>query len=382
MTKPAARPLLTLRNLAFGRGEALSAPISLEVSPGKILAILGSNGRGKTTLLDTIAGILHPLSGDICRYARIGFVPQQFSTTLAYSVLDIVLMGRAREIGTFELPKPEDEAAAMKALHRLGLEELAERDFRRLSGGQQQLVVIARALAGGAELLLLDEPTAALDLKRQETVLSLMESLAARGTGIIFTTHEPLHAGLVADDALLMLPGEQSLYGSADEILTPENLFEAYGVRIDAVAGKASRRLIPDFESAEPCLRHEAEGFLRFEPPAQGRRARCHEKHPVSCIHVFVCRDLQRPEALGRIVPGIGGIGKEDVGLARKKNLLHRNGLSSLPRHRAADKRAGFCTKHRRELLPPARREVEKLLRIVPARIRMRGRRADPKSGS
>lgn len=236
MTKPAARPLLTLRNLAFGRGEALSAPISLEVSPGKILAILGSNGRGKTTLLDTIAGILHPLSGDICRYARIGFVPQQFSTTLAYSVLDIVLMGRAREIGTFELPKPEDEAAAMKALHRLGLEELAERDFRRLSGGQQQLVVIARALAGGAELLLLDEPTAALDLKRQETVLSLMESLAARGTGIIFTTHEPLHAG------------EQSLYGSADEILTPENLFEAYGVRIDAVAGKASRRLIPDFE--------------------------------------------------------------------------------------------------------------------------------------
>lgn len=248
MTKPAARPLLTLRNLAFGRGEALSAPISLEVSPGKILAILGSNGRGKTTLLDTIAGILRPLSGGICRHARIGFVPQQFSTTLANSVLDIVLMGRAREIGTFELPKPGDEAAAMKALHRLGLEELAERDFRRLSGGQQQLVVIARALAGGAELLLLDEPTAALDLKRQETVLSLMESLAARGTGIIFTTHEPLHAGLVADDALLMLPGEKSLYGSADEILTPENLFEAYGVRIDAVAGKASRRLIPDFE--------------------------------------------------------------------------------------------------------------------------------------
>ena len=75
-----------------------------------------------------------------------------------------------------------------------------------------------------------------------------MESLAANGTGIIFTTHEPLHAGLVADDVLLMLPGGKSLYGSADKILTPDNLFEAYGVRIDAVAGKGARRLIPDFE--------------------------------------------------------------------------------------------------------------------------------------
>ena len=147
--------------------------------------------------------------------------------------------------------------------------------------------------------------------------------------------------------------------------------------------GKARDGSFPTLKSgAETCLSHEAEGFLRFKPPTQRRRARCHEKHPVAGIHVFVCRDLQRPEALGRIVAGIGRIGKEDVGLPREKNLLHRDGLCSLPRHLAADKRAGLCAEDRQELPSPARREVEKLLSIIPGRIGMRCRRADPKSGS
>lgn len=242
-------PLLAARDLVFGRDRPLSAPLSFNVARGEILALLGMNGRGKTTLLDTLAGILPPVSGTVERAARVGCVPQKFATALAYTVFDIVLMGRARDVGVFELPKREDERAAMAALDRLGIAELAPRPFSALSGGQQQLVVIARALAGGSELLLLDEPTAALDLRRQEAVMTLLQGLAAEGVGIVFSTHDPMHAGLIADKAVVLLPEGRDSVGPAADVLTPELLERAFGVAIDAVPGRPgeSARLVPDF---------------------------------------------------------------------------------------------------------------------------------------
>lgn len=241
--------LLEAKALVFGRRTPLSAPLSFEVQPGRIVALLGRNGRGKTTLLDTLMGILPPLSGQLSRNVAVGYVPQKFSTGLAYSVFDVVLMGRARQVGTFALPTKEDEAVAEEQLARLELSSLRNRDIRELSGGQQQLVMIARALAGGASLLLLDEPMAALDLNRQEAVLQLMKSLAASGMGVVFTTHEPVHAGLVADEALLLMPERRHLVGRAQDVLSPDNLEVAFGVNMDAVPSKRTgcRRLVPDF---------------------------------------------------------------------------------------------------------------------------------------
>ena len=242
-------PLLDARHLVFGRSRPLSAALSFTVARGEILALLGMNGRGKTTLLDTLAGILPPISGTVERALRAGYVPQKFATALAYTVFDIVLMGRARDVGVFELPKPEDERAALAALERLGIAELAPRPFSALSGGQQQLVVIARALAGGSGLLLLDEPTAALDLRRQEALMTLLQGLSAEGVGIVFSTHDPMHAGLIADKAVVLLPEGRNAVGEASNVLTPELLERAYGVPIDAVPGRAGEapRLVPDF---------------------------------------------------------------------------------------------------------------------------------------
>lgn len=141
-------PLLAARDLVFGRAQPLSAPLSFHVARGEILALLGMNGRGKTTLLDTLAGILPPISGAVERAARVGYVPQKFATAIAYTVFDIVLMGRVRDVGVFELPRHEDERAALAARERLGIADLAPRPFSALSDGQQQLVVIDRAPPG------------------------------------------------------------------------------------------------------------------------------------------------------------------------------------------------------------------------------------------
>ena len=229
--------------------------INLYIRKKEFITLLGPSGCGKTTTLRIIGGFETPSEGQVLfggqdisalppYKRRVNTVFQKYALFPHLNVYDNI----AFALKLKKLPKKQIAEKVGQMLELVNLKGYEKRHVDALSGGQQQLVVIARALAGGAELLLLDEPTAALALKRQETVLSLMESLAARGTGIIFTTHEPLHAGLVADDVLLMLPGGKSLYGSADKILTPENLFEAYGVRIDAVAGKGAGRLIPDFE--------------------------------------------------------------------------------------------------------------------------------------
>ncbi|WP_271895126.1 ABC transporter ATP-binding protein [Candidatus Phyllobacterium onerii] len=207
--------------------------LDLDMKRGDILAILGPNGRGKSTLLRAMAHLLKLNSGMIDVLHTVGFVPQDFAGSFPYSVLDIVLMGRARHVPIFRNPTKTDTAIAMDALVATGMERYAEQSFNALSGGEKQLVLIARALAGENAILLLDEPASALDLKNQDNILGLMRDLAsAKHLALAFTTHQPNHALAVADHVLLMLDETRTILGPVDEVMTDQNLEALYGIPV------------------------------------------------------------------------------------------------------------------------------------------------------
>lgn len=198
--------------------------------------ILGPNGTGKTTLLKTILGVQDLAEGHIDRPAQVGHVPQNLEVLFDFSVLDIVLMGAAsNNRGIFASPKPKDYKAAEAALAQTGMSNFADRTFSSLSGGERQLVLLARAIASGASLILLDEPTAALDLANEEKVLSMLARLKAEGVTLLMSTHNPEHALRLADSVLLMKNNGSYCFGPAAEWLTDEALSDLYGVPLTRV---------------------------------------------------------------------------------------------------------------------------------------------------
>lgn len=229
-----AEPLLTATGLGhrFGAAPWLFRGLDLAVEPGESLAILGPNGRGKSTLLQLLIQARAPVEGDVRAPARLAFVPQAFSPAFAFTALDIVLTGRSRSVGLFGQPSAADEAAARGALDALDLGWAAPRPFQTLSGGERQLVMLARALAAEADLLILDEPTAALDLRHQRQVLGRMRQLKEDGRSLIFTTHDPTQALEAADRTLLLLDAADHELGQSAEVLTEIALTRLYGVPI------------------------------------------------------------------------------------------------------------------------------------------------------
>jgi iron complex transport system ATP-binding protein len=207
---------------------------SLSVAKGGVLTILGANGVGKTTLLNAITGLRKPVSGRIGIGGRIGFVPQLFHAAFAYSVADIVLMGRARHIGLFGSPSAEDYRIARRYLAMMKVAELEHRAFNELSGGQRQLVMIAQALSSECEIMILDEPCSSLDYRNQSIVIEMLRTLNREmGLTIVFTTHAPQHGLEIATDVLLMKDLRTYRHGPMHDVLTAENLTDLYGVPID-----------------------------------------------------------------------------------------------------------------------------------------------------
>jgi iron complex transport system ATP-binding protein len=221
----------------YRKGEWVFRNLTASVPAGQALAILGPNGCGKTTLLKCILGLEEPKEGSVARNGSVALVPQLFQAVFAFSALDMVLMGRAKKIGLFSQPSKLDRRLALEALGRFQIAGLADRSFHELSGGQRQLVMLARALVAEADILVLDEPASALDLKNQEMILEWLCRLSQEsGLTIVFTTHLPQHALAVADLALLMAGRDNYLAGPADEALSEENLQKLYGVPIKRVS--------------------------------------------------------------------------------------------------------------------------------------------------
>lgn len=257
---------LQVCDLTFAYRDAeVFSDVTFALQRGTITAILGANGCGKTTLLRCIGGTLSPQRGtarvaavssvainagespptltDVHRLsardrtAAIAFVPQAVAATFGYTALQVVLMGRTAGSGVFSAPSRRDEAEAMQELARLGAEHLAHRSVAQMSGGEQRLVLIARALATNASILLLDEPTAHLDFRNQLIVRRLLENLAAeRGITIAFSTHLPTDAFATASHALLMRRGSGHRFGEIAAIVTDQALQDAFAVRARVVA--------------------------------------------------------------------------------------------------------------------------------------------------
>jgi iron complex transport system ATP-binding protein len=219
--------------------------VALSVGPGEVVCLLGPNGSGKSTLFRTLLGLIpaqagrilldgEPLAG-LGRAAiarRIAYVPQAQSTQFSYSVLDVALMGRAAHLGPFSAPGDNDVDAARTALASLGIDALADADYSRISGGQRQLALIARALAQAAPLLIMDEPTASLDFGNQAVVLRQVRRLRERGLGIVLSTHDPDQAFACATSVALLNAGRIIAQGPAEDVLTSARLEMVYGVRV------------------------------------------------------------------------------------------------------------------------------------------------------
>lgn len=220
----------------FAPGQWLFRALSLAVPAGSIAAVLGPNGRGKTTLLRAVCGSLALREGRVVVPEPVGYVPQNHAA-VSYSALEMVLLGRSRRLGRFGAPGRADIAAAVTCLEEVGLAEIAERRYDQLSGGQRQLILLARALATECRALVLDEPASALDLANQGVVLRLMRRLATdRGLSILFTTHDPEHALAVADSALLLFEQAGHACGAVDETLSEANLSRLYGIDVRRLA--------------------------------------------------------------------------------------------------------------------------------------------------
>lgn len=246
-------PLLTARNLTVGHaGKALVADIDLTLHPGRILCLLGPNGAGKTTLFRTLLGLIPPVAGQITLgdtplaslsrvqiAARLAHVPQSLATPFAFTALDIVLMGASARLGPFSRPGPIEHERAMQALAALGIADLAATEITRLSGGQRQLVLIARALAQQARAIVMDEPTASLDFANRIQVSQAIRSLAANGTAVILSSHDPDQAASLGDEALLMGRGSIIASGPVHQVMSAENLTLLYGIPV-------SRAVQPD----------------------------------------------------------------------------------------------------------------------------------------
>lgn len=291
------KPQIAVRGLDFaypGTTRKILQSLDLQVEGGRLICLLGANGAGKTTLFKLILGHLKKQAeaGEIringCdpekmshrELARmLAYIPQIQRFRFSYSVIDMVLMGTTASFSFWSQPGPAAYDCARQALRLLNIEAFAERSFAELSGGEQQLVLIARAVAQNTKILLMDEPCSNLDYGNQMRVLRTVKELAQSGYLVFLSTHTPEHAMIFADEVLLMENGRVVEQGAPESVMRAETLSRLYGIPLCERHTAEDGRLViaPDLEAwsmTQPPEREEHNG------EAFGLRAKSDKNEP------------------------------------------------------------------------------------------------------
>ena len=235
-------------SFSYNPKENIWENVNLQVNEGECVCLLGANGCGKTTLLHTMCGA-HPITGgqvlvngkNIQDYAitelaqTVGIVYQDHTVSFPYTSLEVVRMGRAPYLSMFQTPSREDTLLAYEIMKELGIADIADKSYSKISGGQRQLVLIARTLCQQPDVILFDEPTSHLDFKNQAIAMKTLQKLSDKGMTIVMTSHFPSHAWQVGTKVVLM--GRKGIIdqGTPEEIMTEENLSNIYDVKVRIV---------------------------------------------------------------------------------------------------------------------------------------------------
>ena len=301
-------------------GPAIFENINFSVDSGEILAVLGPNGAGKTTLLRCVTGMLKwsrgrsLLGGRPIRemrpgelWSRMAYVPQARGAATAYTAFETVLLGRSSRMGTFATPGRVDVEKAREVMELLGITRLAEKKCSAMSGGELQMVLIARALAAEPQVLILDEPESNLDFRNQLVVLDAMSKLAGEGMTCVFNTHYPAHALQRSDKALLLSKGGDYVFGSTASVVTEEAIRKAFGV--EAVIGtvETPTSIMPN--------------VIPLQIAHGGERVRAEDRRAIATVTVIASsnRSADRINAVlseyGQLIVGRMGMPYREAGL-------------------------------------------------------------------
>lgn len=240
-------------SFAYGDRRVLT-DISFSAEPGEILSVLGANGVGKSTLFRCMLGTLTPQSGQTLIDGRsirtmtatdlaksIAYIPQSHSPVFNFTVLDMVLMGTASQLGRFASPGARQNACAMAALERLGIAELCDAGYQNISGGQRQMVLIARALAQQAKILVMDEPSASLDFGNRIRLMRTIRQLASEGYTVIQSTHDPDQAYYYSDRILALKDGRILAWDAPEKVLDNELIDRLYDIEVEVCSIRDGR---------------------------------------------------------------------------------------------------------------------------------------------
>ncbi|AJR00818.1 MULTISPECIES: ABC transporter ATP-binding protein [Hafnia] len=241
--------MVVFNNVALGyHHQPVLHNVSFTLQRGEMCCLLGANGCGKTTLMRTLLGLLPVLHGEIALAGKplpqwsaaklaqkVAYVPQAHNGPFSYSVIDMVTMGRSAHLGLFASPNLRDRQLALDTLETLGIAHLEQRRFPTLSGGERQLVLIARALVQQPELLVMDEPAASLDFGHQITLLKRIRQLKTAGITLLMSTHHPMHAKAVADTIVTLSPQVGALQGTPQQMLNSASLSRLYQVSTEEI---------------------------------------------------------------------------------------------------------------------------------------------------
>ncbi len=249
---------IEISSAAFSYGDKeVWKDINLNVKEGEIICIIGPNGCGKTTFLNCIHGNLSLKNGSIkidgtdikimssIEIAhKVGYVFQEHNAAFPYTCLEVVKMGRAPHLKLFQAPSEEDTRLAKNIMKEMGIEHLSRKPYTHISGGERQLVLIARTLCQGSGTILFDEPTSHLDLKNQAVILNTIRNLSEKGLTIIMTSHFPNHVWQLECRVVMMGYDGIIAVGKVEDVMTDENLSTAYGVKVKIYEGKSDKDII------------------------------------------------------------------------------------------------------------------------------------------